>query len=167
MDTVDADVVVVGAGLAGLTAARELTAAGASVVVLEARDRVGGRTLNHDLGDGQVVEVGGQWIGPTQDRLAALARAVGVETYPTYIKGEHIFELSGTVHRYSGTRPKLAPHVVADLIQAQAKLERMAKRIPVDAPWEARGAERLDSQTFWSWMRRNVYTRPAQVLVEI
>ena len=78
MDVLESDVAVVGAGLAGLTAARELTAAGASVTLLEARDRVGGRTLNHPLGDGQVVEVGGQWIGPTQDRLAALADALGV-----------------------------------------------------------------------------------------
>ena len=77
---------VVGAGLAGLTAARDLLAAGHSVVVLEARDRVGGRMLNEDLGDGKVVEVGGQWIGPTQDRMAALAREMGVDTFPTYAR---------------------------------------------------------------------------------
>src|SRR3712207_4263162 len=93
----EADAVVVGAGLAGLTAARDLTAAGASVVVLEARDRVGGRTLNEPLGDGKVVEVGGQWIGPTQDRLAALARDLGVETFPTYDQGERIFEWRGAL----------------------------------------------------------------------
>ena len=74
----EADVVVIGAGLAGLAAARELEAQGASAIVLEARDRVGGRTLNEPIGDGKVVEVGGQWIGPTQDRLAALSREVEV-----------------------------------------------------------------------------------------
>ena len=78
-----ADVVVIGAGLAGLTAAREVATAGTSVVVVEARDRVGGRVLNEDIGGGNVVEVGGQWIGPTQDRLAALAAELGVETFPT------------------------------------------------------------------------------------
>ena len=167
METLESDVAVVGAGLAGLTAARELTAAGASVTVLEARDRVGGRTLNHPLGDGQVVEVGGQWIGPTQDRLAALADALGVATYPTYHRGEHLVEFEGSCRRYTGDVPKIGPHVLADVMQAQAKLERMAKRVPLDAPWTARGAERLDSQTFWSWMRRNVYTRGGRAMMEI
>ena len=167
MDSRDADVVVVGAGLAGLTAARELTAAGASVVVLEARDRVGGRTLNEELGDGQVVEVGGQWIGPTQDRLAALAETIGVPTYPTHHAGQHLVEVGGTVRRYTGATPRIAPHVLADILQAQAKVERMAKRVPLDAPWETPDAERLDSQTFWSWMRRNVYTRGGRTLMEI
>ena len=167
MDAHEADVVVVGAGLAGLTAARELTAAGASVVVLEARDRVGGRTLNEPLGDGQVVEVGGQWIGPTQDRLAALARDVGVDTFRSYTDGRHLVEFGGKVRRYEGETPKLGPHVLADILQSQAKLERMAKRIPLEAPWDAPNAERLDSQTFASWMRRNVYTRAGRAMMEI
>jgi monoamine oxidase len=166
VDVLETDVAVVGAGLAGLTAARELTATGASVTVLEARDRVGGRTLNHPLGDGQVVEVGGQWIGPTQDRLAALAQAVGVGTYPTYSTGEHVLELDGRVRRYAGEVPDLGKHVLLDVMQAQAKLDRMAKRVPLDAPWDAPGAERLDSQTFWSWMRRNVYTRGGRAMIE-
>ena len=167
MDVVDSDVAVVGAGLGGLTAARELTAAGASVTVLEARDRVGGRTLNHPLGDGQVVEVGGQWIGPGQDRLAALADAVGVGTYPTHTRGEHLVEFDGRLRRYTGDFPKLGPHVLADTTQAMAKLERLSRRVPLEAPWSARGAERLDSQTFWSWMRRNVYTRGGRAMMEI
>ena len=167
MDLVESDVAVVGAGLAGLTAARELTAAGASVTVLEARDRVGGRTLNHPLGDGQVVEVGGQWIGPTQDRLAALADSLGIATYPTYTRGEHLVEFDGSVRRYTGDIPKLGPHVLADMTQAMAKLERMAKRVPLEDPWNAKGAERLDSQTFWSWMRRNVYTRAGRAFMEV
>src|ERR1700745_4168968 len=74
--TVRADVAVVGAGLAGLSAARQLVRAGRDVVVLEARDRVGGRTLNHDLGNGVISEVGGEYVGPTQGRIQALARAV-------------------------------------------------------------------------------------------
>lgn len=82
-----ADVLVVGAGLAGLTAARDIAAAGRSVLVLEARDRVGGRTVNQDIGDGKVLEMGGQWAGPTQDRVLALAAALEIGTYPTYDEG--------------------------------------------------------------------------------
>src|SRR4051812_27821577 len=85
-----ADVVVVGAGLAGLTAARALTKHHRSVVVLEARDRVGGRTLNHPLGDGQVVEAGGEFVGPTQDRVLALSRTVGLTTFKTFNTGDDV-----------------------------------------------------------------------------
>src|SRR3954451_20872599 len=100
MDRLDADVVIVGAGLAGLTGAREVQRAGGTAAVLEARDRVGGRTLNHDIGDGKIVEVGGQWIGPTQDRLAQLARDLGVDTFPTYAQGHKLLEYGGSVRRY-------------------------------------------------------------------
>ena len=165
--TREADVAIVGAGLAGLTAARELHAKGLEPVVLEARDRVGGRTLNESLGDGQVVEVGGQWIGPTQDRIAALAREVGVDTFPTHVAGERLIELDGKLTRYSGRIPRIGPAVLVDFQQAQLKLDRLARKVPLDAPWTAPNAERLDSQTFWSWMRRNVYTRGARTLIEI
>jgi monoamine oxidase len=174
VDSHEADVAVIGAGLAGLTAARDLAAAGASVaaagasvVVVEARDRVGGRTLNEQIGNGQVVEVGGQWIGPTQDRLAALARAVGVDTYPTYSSGERLCEFHGRLTRFTGDVPTLGRRVLVDVAQAQAKLERLAKRVPLDAPWETPDAERLDSQTFWSWMRRNVYTSGGREMMRI
>ena len=83
------DAVVVGAGLAGLTAARELNAAGASVVVMEAQDRVGGRTMAGSVA-GTTVEMGGQWIGPHQRRIGALASEVGVETFPTHLCGAEI-----------------------------------------------------------------------------
>ena len=77
------DVAVVGAGLAGLVAARDLLAAGLSVLVLEARDRIGGRLSNHTLANGAVVEVGGQWVGPTQERVLALAEELGLGLFPT------------------------------------------------------------------------------------
>src|SRR4051812_28077525 len=90
-----ADVAIVGAGLAGLTAARRLVSAGHSVVVLEARERVGGRTLNADLGGGHITELGAQFIGPTQDRIAALARAVGVPTFTTFNAGANVSLVTG------------------------------------------------------------------------
>jgi monoamine oxidase len=165
--THEADVVVVGAGLAGLAAARELGARGASVVVVEARDRVGGRVHNHDIGDGKVVEVGGQWIGPTQVRLAALAAELGVETFPTYGEGHNLIEYGGALRRYRGTIPRINPAVLVDVEQAQRRLNRLARRVPLEVPWEARGAARLDGQTLATWMRRNMATKPGRMLLEL
>jgi monoamine oxidase len=163
----EADVVVVGAGLAGLAAARALVAAGSSVVVLEARDRVGGRTLNEPLGDGKVVEVGGQWIGPTQDRIAALARDVGVDTFPTHDAGDHVLEFEGRLRRYRGTVPRLRLSVMVDIGQALARLDRLARKVPLEAPWEAARAARWDGETLATWMRRNMRTAGGRTLLEM
>jgi monoamine oxidase len=165
-ETREADVVVVGAGLAGLAAARALTTRGASVVVLEARDRVGGRLLNHDIG-GKVVEVGGEWIGPTQDRLVALARELGVETFPTHTEGHNLLEYAGSVRRYSGTIPRINPAVLVDVEQAQRRLNRLARKVPLDAPWEASNAAKLDGQTAATWMSRNMATKSGRMLLEL
>lgn len=156
------DVVVVGAGLAGLAAARELTAKGHRVLVLEARDRVGGRTLNESIGDGNVVEVGGQWVGPTQDRVLALIDELGLSRHATYNEGLAQVEFGGRTKRYRGTIPPLRPVVLADVAQAQVRLDRMARTVPLDAPWTARRASVWDAQTFDSWLRRNVRTKGAR-----
>jgi monoamine oxidase len=162
-----ADVLVVGAGLAGLTAARNLTAAGRSVLVLEARDRVGGRVVNQDIGDGKIVEMGGQYAGPTQDRLLVLAEELGVTTFPTYDTGHKVLHLNGKRGTYGGTIPRVNPLVLADVGQAQARLEAMAKKVPTDTPWTAANAEKLDGQTFETWARRNTASKSARTLLEI
>jgi monoamine oxidase len=167
LQTRDADLAVVGAGLAGLSAARTAAAAGAKVVVVEARDRVGGRVLNEQIGEDKVVEVGAQWIGPTQDRLAALARELGVETFPTHGAGENVIEYGGSLRRYSGTIPRINPVVLLDVERAQRKLNRMARRVPLDAPWEAPKANALDGQTAATWMRRNMGTKAGRMLLEL
>jgi monoamine oxidase len=165
--TREADLVVVGAGLAGLAAARTAVSAGSEVVVVEARDRVGGRVLNADIGGGKVVEVGAQWIGPTQDRLAAVAGEVGVATFPTYGQGENALEYGGRLRRYSGTIPRINPAVLLDVERAQRRLNRLAGKVPLDAPWEAPHADRLDAQTLATWMRRNLATKGGRVLLEL
>jgi monoamine oxidase len=120
------DVAVVGAGLAGLVAARDLLAAGFTVIVLEARDRVGGRILNHRLEGGAVVEVGGQWVGPTQDRVLALAEELGVDLFPTYVGGEHYLAVGGNVERYGGDDFALPEDALADVGETQQRLQEMA-----------------------------------------
>src|SRR5690349_10595325 len=100
---VRAAVAIVGAGLAGLTAARNLVKAGVSVVVLEARDRVGGRVLNHKLPDGQAIEAGGEFVGPTQDRVVALAKSVGIGTYKVFNEGENVYIHDGVRSTYAAS----------------------------------------------------------------
>jgi monoamine oxidase len=161
----DCDVVVVGAGLAGLTAARELSGAGLDVRVLEARDRVGGRTLSQPVGDHpeDIVELGGQWVGPTQHEVLSLADDLGIETYPTHATGKNLFEDGrGKLKRYSGTIPMLPPHVMVDYGQADLRLKRLVKRINPEAPWDAEVAERLDEQSFATWIRRTAKTKTAR-----
>jgi monoamine oxidase len=135
--------------------------------VVEARERVGGRVLNEDIGGGKVVEVGAQWIGPTQDRLAALARELGIDTFPTYNRGENVLEYGGRLRRYSGTIPRLNPAVLLDVELAQRRLNRLARSVPLDAPWEAPKAGKLDGQTAATWMRRNLATSGGRTLLEL
>jgi len=165
-ERVEADVVVVGAGIAGLIAARDLVAAGKQAVVLEARDRVGGRVLNHELSDGTVVELGGQWIGPTQLRMAKLAAELGLETFPTYNTGEHLLHVGDRHVRYR-TRPRLAALALADIAQAQTRFDRLATRVPLEVPWAADRAEELDAQTFETWIRRNARTTTGREMLRL
>jgi monoamine oxidase len=166
-ERVEADVCVIGAGLAGLTAARDLVATGREVVVLEARDRVGGRVLTEALADGTPIDHGGQWIGPGQHRIAQLAADLGVDTFPTYDTGENLLHFGGRTARYEGAIPRLSPVVLADMAQAQTRFDRLAQRVPLDAPWAADRAEEWDGQTFESWIRRNAVTRGARELLTL
>jgi monoamine oxidase len=178
-EQLEADVAIVGAGLAGLVAARRLVAAGREVVVVEARERVGGRLLNEEIGDGKVVEVGGQWIGPTQERLAALAAELGVGTFPTHDEGRHLIEMDGKLTSYTGALTDarvglvrelsraISPPALADLEQARARLDRMAREVPLEEPWMAPRAPEWDSQTFATWIGRNTRTEGARRLFEL
>ena len=156
------DVIVIGAGLAGLAACRELLSCGRSVQILEARDRVGGRTMGGRTADGQWLELGGQWIGPTQDRMYQLVDELGLSTVPTYNDGATLIQLGGSLSRM-GTRkgavPKLNPFALADLAQGLARFTRLADRIDLVQPWRSPQAARLDSQTFATWIARNLRTR--------
>jgi monoamine oxidase len=165
------NVVVVGAGLSGLAAARRLVAAGHDVVVLEARDRVGGRTEGGNLADGTPIELGGQWIGPTQDRMYALVRELGLETFPTFNdEGRLLLELRGKQSRvasHRGAMPRLGPFALADLAQGLARFNRLAGRVDLAEPWNSADAERLDGRTFETWIRRTLRTPSGRAYFQI
>ena len=157
--TLDVDVIVVGAGVAGLVAARRLDAQGLSTLVLEARNRVGGRLLRHALSDSVVIDLGGQWLGPSQERAYALARELGLTLFPTHTEGESLALLGGRLQRYSGAVPKLGLLPLMDFGGAVAKLDRLAKEVPLDAPWSAPQADAWDSETLASWAQRTMRTK--------
>src|SRR5213593_3759840 len=118
MDRIDTDVCIVGAGYAGLTAARRLTRAGIGVVVLEARGRVGGRVWTRQMENGAALDMGGTWLGPGQDTAYGLARELNIPTYPTHATGETVFvDPRGKVSAYRGSIPPIGPLPIASLGQ--------------------------------------------------
>ena len=145
------DVAVVGAGLAGLTTARQLIRAGRSVVVLEGNDRVGGRTASERLGQA-TFDIGGQWIGPQQRRMTHLAAELGAATFPTFDMGRKVLDVDGHISTYTGAIPSLPPAALVIMQTAIWRIDRMAARIPAEDPWQAPDAARLDARTLASWM---------------
>ena len=154
-ERLECDVCVVGAGYAGLTAALRLTQAGQSVVVLEARDRVGGRIWTHSLADGTPVDRGGGWLGPRHDGIFGLAKEMGVGTYKTWVKGAHLLVGDGRTRRYTGLIPKISPLAVLTLALAQWKINRMARQVPLDAAWTAARAAEWDARSVAWWIERS------------
>ena len=153
-------VVVVGAGLAGLTAALRLRQHGQEVVVLEAADRIGGRLLRQEIA-GVPVDGGGAWVGPTQDRVHALLDELGLETVPTYDDGKHLSRLAGRIRTRSGSLPPLSALALADALVAQLRLDRLTRH--VDGP----RAAALDTRTIGEWIDRHVRTHGARTLIRI
>jgi monoamine oxidase len=160
------DVIVVGAGLSGLTAARHLERAGADVEVLEARDRVGGRTLSRPL-EGERVDLGGQWVAPTQTRVLALAEELGIERFAQYARGRKVVELGGCRRTYRGLLPSIGLLPLAELGMTLGRLELLARRVPLRNPLEARRAADLDEISVDAWLQRHVRSDRARRVVEI
>jgi monoamine oxidase len=153
-------VVIVGAGLAGLTAARRLRQQGREVIVLEAADRIGGRLVRQEVA-GVPVDGGGAWVGPTQDRVLALLDELGLEAAPTYDDGKHLARLGGRIRARSGPAPPLNPLALADALLAQLRLDRLAHHV------EGARARALDARTIGQWIDRHVRTHGARTLLRI
>lgn len=161
-----ADVIVVGAGLSGLKAALELTRQGISVIVLEAKDRVGGRTKRGEAA-GRVVDLGGQWIGAGHSELLAQAGEFGITTYKQYETGKTVMQLLGKVVQFEGNVPKMSVLALIELAMLQRRWDREMKTIPADAPWTAPRAKDWDGQTLESWIVKNLRTKEAREFARI
>ena len=164
---VDVDFCVVGAGFAGLVAALRLKQAGQSVALLEARDRVGGRTFTELRADGSWIDRGGAWIGPGQDRIYALLDEFEVRSYKQYAGGEALMVVGGKQFRYHGVVPRtLNPFATVNLGTAMLELAKMCKTIPLEAPWDAKKADKWDTVTVALWLDHHVRSLAARDLLE-
>jgi monoamine oxidase len=163
----ECDVVVVGAGFSGLAAARQLHRAGLDVLVLEGRHRVGGRSFTDVTPAGFTIDRGGQWIGPTQDHLAALADELGVRTFPTWTTGQGIELRDGARNPYVGLIPTSDPEGAAEGIATMLDLDLAALDLPLDAPWDAPDAGALDGQTLAGWLDGHLDSKTARAILEV
>jgi monoamine oxidase len=163
----ECEVVVVGAGYSGLAAARHLVRAGVDTLVLDARHRVGGRSFTEVSQAGYTVDRGGQWIGPTQEHLAALAAELGVATFPTFTQGQGVELRDGTRHLYVGLIPTSDPEGAADGIACMLQLDLAAFDVPVEAPWDAADAAALDAQTLATYFDAHLTSASARAILEV
>ena len=161
----EADVIVVGGGLSGLIAARDVLAAGREPLVLEAAERVGGRILTEHA-DGIPLELGAQWIGDTHHRMEALATELGVGIYPQYDVGETSYEFDGEVLRQQAFYTTYADEL-AGVEQVLRRLDEMAATVPVEAPWRAPEADSWDRVTAGQWYDSQGLSHEARTLLEI
>jgi len=147
------DVVIIGAGASGLSAARELRKSGRSVAVLEARDRVGGRTWTRTI-DGAMLELGGQWISPDQTVLRGLVDELGLETFPRYRAGDNVYIApDGTHVRYQGEVLPASGATVSEIERLVKTLDKLAAEVGAEQPWDHPRARELDTISLGHWLR--------------
>jgi monoamine oxidase len=150
------DAIIVGAGMAGLAAARTLRRSGKKVVVLEARDRVGGRVKAGKLA-GHTIDLGGMWVGPSQTRLLDLLGEYHITTMRQYLTGKGIVDLAGRRVTPDGEEFGFDAETQADYDRMLAKLNALVERVPPNSPWAAPNADELDDITLEQWLRENVH----------
>jgi monoamine oxidase len=164
--TAPVDVLVIGAGLAGLCAARYLARRNVSCTVIEARDRVGGRTLSQQLGN-DTFDLGGQWIGPTQQRLKALADELGIATFPQFHDGKKLLSWGGKIQSYAGDLPSLSPLAQLELLWNDYRLKSHWRTLPPERPWSAPRAVEWDSMTVETWKQRHMRSKGARLFIDV
>jgi len=152
MDTINRDVVIVGAGATGLTAARALVREGRSVIVLEARDRIGGRLWTGSI-DGQMFEIGGQWVSPDQTALIDTLDELGLETYSRYRDGDSVYvSQDGEARRFTGDIFPAGEATEAEIARLIVTLDALVAELDLNAPWEHPRAAEFDRISYRAWL---------------
>lgn len=159
------DVIVIGAGFAGLRAAVDLQRRGRRLLLLEARDRVGGRSRPATLA-GRVVDVGGQWVGHSHARLIRLSAEAGAALLPQQRPGAKLLQMAGRLHRYSGLIPPASPLALVEVQLALLRLRALQRGVPADAPWTAERALALDAETVAGWQSRWIRSAGGRALFD-
>jgi monoamine oxidase len=160
------DVVIVGAGLSGLTAARRLAQASKKILVLEAQDRVGGRTWSQPIGDNDFMDVGGQWIGKGHDSMYRLVAEAGLKTFPTFTNGKSILRKNSENKLYRGDTPPLGLFALLAVQKAMKRFDQAASALSVAAPWQVTNAAKLDNISIGSWIDATVTNKNARILIK-
>ncbi|MFM8912423.1 MAG: flavin monoamine oxidase family protein, partial [Flammeovirgaceae bacterium] len=160
------DVVIVGAGLSGLHAARTLARAGKKILVLEAQDRVGGRTWSQQVGKNDFLDLGGQWIGKGHDSMYKLVAEAGLKTFPTYTEGKNIMRINGENDTYKGDHPPLGLFALLAAQSGSNKFDRKSSKILLEKPWLSENAIEMDQQSLGSWIDENLSNKKASMLMK-
>ncbi|MBF4586494.1 flavin monoamine oxidase family protein [Curtobacterium sp. VKM Ac-2887] len=164
---IESDVVVIGAGVTGLTAANRLRAAGLTVTVLEARDRVGGRTWTNDI-DGVTLEIGGQWVSPDQTALLETLDELGLDTYDRYREGSSVYvDAEGTRTEYTGDIFPLPEATANEIERLVTVVDEYVAAVDPARPWESPHAAALDEISFRAWLNALSDDRVATDNVEL
>ncbi|MFI5564389.1 flavin monoamine oxidase family protein [Amycolatopsis japonica] len=165
-NSISVDVVVVGAGFAGLTAAEQLASRGVSVRVVEGRDRVGGRSYSGEVA-GVEVDLGATWVSRRHTEIRDLASRLGCTTTDQFAEGLNVLWMAGRRSTYQGTIPEISPEAIEDMVRVQTKVEELISTIDVDAAWESPDAARLDAISFGEWLDRNDAAPSTRALMTI
>jgi monoamine oxidase len=167
MSEIKTDFIIIGAGYSGIAAASKLFEMGKNFVVVEARDRIGGRVWSRQLDNGAIIDIGAQWIGPDQKLMWEMVKKYNIDTFETYDTGKNILAWNSKLSHYIGTIPKIDPISLIDLGLALNKINRLCKQIPLDNPWLAKNAKALDATSLFTWVEKNMWTEKAKFIFKV